>query len=193
MLPDSVLSTSPIPSPFLVPRRHTDVDFELGGVDIENTSQGMLDYLWQSELLSNGVRLINTNNGVSRVYLTDYVVDYCSFAFDQNMRPCIVFQSGGLTYLYWYDPTTASQSILSLGLMEYPQISLDDARLFNLNNSDIILAYFKDDTLYYRLQRERYMLEHTLGVYPNHRLLQIGMCVNLRFRFQYSYKTIDER
>jgi hypothetical protein len=52
--------------------------------------------------------------------------------------------------------------------------------------TDIILAYIRDNTLYYRQQRDRYGIERTLrtGLFDSVKLRNIGMARNYRLYFE---------
>ncbi|WOE40658.1 hypothetical protein [Acinetobacter chinensis] len=127
--------------------------------------------------LHNGV-----DEGVSVIQSTD--ISHHSFAFDQNMNPCIVYNKAGTTYCYWYDPVKGEQTTMEFDVyMESPQVSLDDHR-HQLGSSDIILSYTREDKLCYRQQRDRYQIEYILGDARNQKLTQIGMSKNNRFQFR---------
>lgn len=191
MLPDNKLSTFPVAASFLVPtRRDANVDYEYGGIRLRDTTQGLQYQLWRSEYVDGSILLVPERTG-SRVSVVNRTgVIHHSFAFDQNMNPCVVYKVGlGSTFMYWYDPVAGSQQTLELdGTIEYPQVTLDDNRQFNLGSSDIILSYIRDGKLYYRLQRERYLQEHFLEDTPDRKLTQTGMTRNLRFRWRHVRK-----
>ena len=100
------------------------------------------------------------------------------------MRPCIAYVANGISKLYWYDSSLAMQVIDSYPLIRNPRVSLDDKRRFNVANSDIVFAYQREDKLCYRVQRERFGVEHILATDTKKRLLwRIGMGRNNRFLF----------
>lgn len=188
----ALLSSQVIPAKFLTPMRAVDyVDYEWGGVRIRDTSQGLMSHLWtgiyegSTLSLSNGVVRHNINIGLN--------VRSMSFCFDQNMNPAVVYVRNGVGYLYWYDPVAAAQVTLQLDyVVEYPQITLDDHRASQVGASDIILSYIRDDKLYCRIQRERYLQEHFLEDVPNRRLKQVGMTANYRLRWRHVQKELGE-
>lgn len=193
MLPKNKLSTHPVAAAFLTPLRNDgNVDYELGGVALRDTSQGLRSYLWRSDYINTNVYLYREQFLMGAVVQATGITHH-SFAFDQNMNPCVVYNKDGVTYLYWYDPVQSKQTTLKFDdYFEYPQVTLDDHRQHQLGNSDIILSYIRDDKLYYRLQRERYLQEHFLADTPNHKLMQIGMTRNLRLRWRYVHKKQGE-
>lgn len=192
MFPSNELSTTSVSAAFNTPvRRNPLRDYEWGGVDIQDVSLGLLYKVWVSEY--DGTNISITNGEVHRTLLSVSDVDHISFAFDQNMQPCVAYTSLGSTK-FWYFDNIASQYItLDYGAgPEYPQVSLDGNRKDQLGSSDVILSYILNDKLYYRLQRERYLQEHFLLDTPNMKLMQIGMAKNLRFRWRYVHKIKGE-
>lgn len=193
MIPDGKLSTVPVAAEFLTPlRRSSHTDYEWGGVALRDTSQGLQKYMWVSEY-RNGVLYLSNGVDAPVPVVTSSGITHHSFAFDQNMNPCVVYNKGSQTWFYWYNSLIGEQETMLLDeYMEYPQVSLDDHRPQQTGNSDIILAYTREDNLYYRLQRERYLQEHFLETSPRMRLTQIGMTKNLRFRWRYIRKSKGE-
>ena len=193
MFPENKLSTRPVAAAFLTPLRNdSNIDYEWGGVRLRDPSQGLLKYIWRSEYKGGSIRLLNgVDAGVAVVNSTG--ITHHSFAFDQNMNPCVVYNKAGVTYYYWYDPIKGKQTTLAFDdYFEYPQVTLDDHRQPRLGVSDIVMSYIREDKLYYRLQRERYLQEHFLEDVPQMKLMQTGMTKNLRFRWRYVRKKQGE-
>lgn len=192
MLPDGVISTHVVSSSFLTPlRKVAYVDFEWGGLDIQDTSKGLLYRLWESYYDGTTIRI--TDGVKVRRLLTLDNVTYHSFAFDQNMQPCVAYVQRGVTKFWYYD-TVGDSYITTVyeGVLEYPQLTLDDHRTNQLGNSDVFLSYIREGKLYYRLQRDRYLIEHFVQDAPNHRLTQTGMTRNYRFRWRLVHKIKGE-
>ena len=192
MLPESKLSTIPVAESFLTPlRKDPERDYEWGGKDIQDMTKGLLYKMWTSHY--DGSRITVTNGEVTRTLLILPFVDHHSFAFDQNMQPCVVYVQYGLTKFWYYDTIEAKHITLNYGAgYEYPQVTLDDHRQHQLGISDIILSYIREDKLYYRLQRERYLQENFLKDVPHMKLTQTGMTRNYRFRWRYVRKKQGE-
>lgn len=106
-------------------------------------------------------------------------------AFDLNMNPNICYVAGGQTYLHWYDTSIQDFTTTSFGIdTKSPQITLDDNRLELSTSSDVIFAYVRGSSVYYRQQRDRYTVEYYVGEVPEDlTLVQIGM--NSKYRFQF--------
>ena len=96
-----------------------------------------------------------------------------SLAFDQNMRPFVAFVQAGQAKYYWYDSLIADTVITNLPTgSTSPRATLDDHRQLELNTSDIIMVYIRDGNLYFRMQRDRYLVERLL--YPDINLVLIA-------------------
>lgn len=192
MLPDNDLSSEPVIDRFTVPlRRSPYVDYEWGGVAVRDSTKGLLHAIWQSSY--DGTYLTLGYDDIEHKINIGADVQNLSFAFDQNMNPCVVYNKDDSTYLYWYDTLQGAQVTTKMSTkFEYPQMSLDEHRTEFISTSDIILSYTRDNKLYYRLQRERYLQEHFLADLPDQRLTQIGMSNNYRFRWRYKKKLKGE-
>jgi len=198
MLPEGVISTFNIPSSIIGARAKTvDLsleDFEDGGIDISDPSEG-LDYQeWKGEFVDQKITITGENgNTFDLVTITESesLTDF-SFAFDQNNRPTLIYVVDEISYLLFYDTLIEDyNTVQQADSMYSPKLFLDDKRSLNISNSDIILAYINYDnkSLCYRQQRDRYLIEYVLvteidvsldGV---SRLVRLGMGRNLRLQF----------
>lgn len=192
-LPENRLSIEPARAPFIGARAFPTskiVDYEDGGVGIQDVSEGLLFQRWRALLFNPGqsdsyVQLdapsVTPFALVSLPGLTEI-----SISFDQLMQPTLAYVQDGIAYLRWYDSAAAEYVTDTIGAgIITPRVSLDDKRYIASNgyqSSDVILAYVKGGNLYYRQQRDRYTIERLLktGVKP---LIKIGFNRGLRFQF----------
>lgn len=194
MMPENKLSTRPIYGAFLVPDKAEPlVDFEWGGVDLLDASQGLRVYIWKC-FYDDGWICI-TNDIVTHRLINAENVKHVGLAFDFNMHPVISYiverkiddkHLTRETFLYWYDTAIGQQVTTKYGENHhFPQVSLDDNRLHQSASADIIFAYIKNDNLYYRQQRDRFTVERLLEsqIPGGLELRQIGMNVKNRFQF----------
>jgi len=159
----------------------------MGGVALENASQGSNAFRWRCWTDATGDVFLQRDGAPLINFMSMPGVNELAFAFDQNMRPAFAFRAGNDRIdLRWYD-STISQYVMTTGLTtgRNPRMSLDDKRTSQSSNSDIILAYLRGTSLYYRMQRDRYLVEYTAAsnLLPSTKLRNIGMAVNLRFLF----------
>ncbi|MBI1450375.1 hypothetical protein IL972_00285 [Acinetobacter sp. FL51] len=184
-LPKYSLSLIQVPMSFLVPLRNNQlIDYEWGGIDIQNSLQGLLVGIWQCFYEDREIKITNGDKIYSLILDVENVTAV-SLAFDFNMNPNVVYVTNGKTYFWWYD-TVAQKHITTEygGDFISPQLSLDDHRLHQSANADIIFAYIRNAKLCYRQQRDRYQIEYVLGDAKNQKLTQIGMSKNYRFQFR---------
>lgn len=188
MLPDSVLSTEVISANFLFPRnipKRALFDYEMGGVAIEDGSLGLLQKVWYGHIEGDDV-VLEAPGVPPTVVLTVAGIKEFGFTFDQQMRlfVCYELESGASRY-YWFDTVANAYTTTTLpdGSVS-PRCSIDDKRALQSSASDIILAYVRAGKLYFRAQRERYLIEHELeDSVGASRLIQVGMNIKNRFQF----------
>ena len=164
---------------------HTE-SWELGGVGLSDTSQGLASHTWRAWKDSKAIYIQRTDlpKDTSKTLLAASDITEVDLTFDQNMRPVLAYVSGGIAKLYWYDTVSQSQTITDFPNVQNPRVSLDDKRAFNTAKSDVIFAHINNDQLCCRYQRERYGIEHVLHqLPPKTQLVKIGMGTANRFLF----------
>lgn len=193
MLPIGSPSSTPVKGEFLSPddaTRSPLIDYERGGVHLNDPSQG-LDYQnWKVYYESGSVKISTvTNTDVTILFTADLITEV-SLAFDQNMRPAVAYVQDGVAKYRWFDPFLNAIDTIVLTDAKSPMTGLDDKRFRLLSDSDIILCYLKSNALYYRLQRERFIIEHLMGPIPIASVQQItNVGMTTRNRFEIVVKT----
>lgn len=166
-LPNNRLTTTCVENDFLDPdsiiRATRTIDYEKGGVALNNPSQGLRVKNWVLELVGNDVTLYPQDDALDVTTLfSEAGITEVSLAFDQNMQPVVGYIVGGVAKLRWFNAgtsayvtTVVSTSAISIFL------TLDDKRKAategNLN--DVLVFYATDSNLYYRQQRDLYAIE----------------------------------
>lgn len=194
-LPSDELSTTPAPSRFSGARAGATsktVDYEDGGIALNNSSRGLLYQRWRARLFNAGQAdsyvMLDAREVPEFVWLTVANMTEISFSFDQLMRPVVVYVAGGRAYLNWYDSAVPGYVTTALAAdVETPRVAMDDKRYAvtdGFQTNDVILAYVRGGNLYYRQQRDRYQVERLLatGVKP---LIKIGFSRGLRLQFMH--------
>lgn len=190
-MPDNVLSSEIVKGHYIgtndiVPTKLTD--YELGGVGLNDPSQGLMVQLWRVYARSTKV-FITSELHPSDILLFERgdIVTEVSLAFDQNMRPFVAFVEGedelAKAWFWWYDTAIAQQVFTELVDASSPKATLDDKRPMQSLSSDIILGYVKNNNLYMRRQRDRYNVEYLLYEGINGSLVKIGMTDKNRLQF----------
>lgn len=127
-----------------------------------------------------GTTLFNSQDGIAEISLT----------FDQLGRPIVFFRiNEDDIKLYWYNPVTEVSEVKDLGKGNYPNARFDVIDNSGVQYSDAMLFYVRDDTIYMRVQRDRYDVEYvTPATGRNMRILSSGINVNNRFQVSYKYE-----
>lgn len=176
LAPDSTVTGDPL------------ISKERGGIALSDPSEGINTYVWVSSYddIAGDIKLTNETTLVESTIITGVLnVTQISFAFDSNMRPSIAYVlATGEAYHYWYDSVIEdyTTTLLPVGTTT-PRLCHDDKRFFFVTNNttDVILGYLLSNTLYFRLQRERYQTDHAIAtVSAGTELFNIGMGVNMR-------------
>ena len=191
-LPQQVLSSQVFSAPFFAPRdRRTAqqllVDYEEGGIALNDTSQGLQYQVWTGQVDANGHFILSPASGGQVTVLTVPNVTEWSFTFDQNMNPFFTWTDGtGASWFYWFDPVGNAfvTTQLPAGSANC-RCSLDDKRKVNQSSSDILLSYIRAGALYLRQQRDRYAIEYQLSTaLTGKRQVQAGLNTILRYQFE---------
>lgn len=191
VIPDERLSTTTVARQFWFPRnipRQSQIDYEYGGVDINDATQGRRVKVWKGEYIEGFVTLSAADVAPVPFLEVADLFDF-AFTFDSNMNPFIAYELlNGTARFYWFDSTIPGYTTTTLPSgSKTVRCAIDDNRDLQTGASDIILAYCRAGSLYFRAQRERYLEEHLLSnAVGTSGLIQIGMNKGLRFQFQLS-------
>ena len=200
-LPEPLLITNRVTTQFLYPRSKSyplTESWENGGVALNDPTEELTKYVWKAWTDGTSIMVKRDDLDTYHVILTDINITEVDLTFNQNMRPYITYVANDISKLYWYDALQSKQVIDEYPLITNPRVSLDDKRRFNVANSDIIFAYIsKDNKVKYRLQRERFSIEHDSefdrGDFDGGLVLNgIGMGVDNRFVFSIGFKQYGE-
>lgn len=185
-------------SQFLPPDDRTStplLDWELGGINLSDSSQGLQVQPWSVFVTGTGsaTKIYVNSSTTGNVFLfSQPYISWVRLAFDQNMHPVVSFVSNGAPYLYWYDPILHSETFTPLFTdIQFPCVTLDDKRPEEtfLGNSDVVLSYVRGGELIYCLERDRYGVEYVWDAtistkYANPQVNKIGMNENYRLQLE---------
>jgi len=192
MFPQDVPSDPFVPSPFLPPQNiqlnpKTKVAYELGGVGLQDSTQGLMVQTWKGEVIGDNVVLSAPNTPPTVVYSEPGITEM-TFTFDQNMQPFLAYMVNfEVCKFRWFDGTISQFVVTTLPAGSFsPRCSLDDKReianTFSWN--DIIVTYIRNGTIYFRKQRDRYTVEYQFATgFTFHILGNFGM--NIKYRLQW--------
>lgn|SRR6185312_1154908 len=196
--PNTLSNPTPIYNPYLTPDNlpiTNTTDWTLGGIGLQNPSQGLQAQNWYLEIRPNGLQgdfYISTST-IAPIYLFSRTnVTWGRLAFDQNMFPIISYVDVNGAGYYWYDPTSHSFAFVTMSsTVTFPCVTMDDKRSIptRVGSNDVILAYLNNNNLCYRQQRDRYGTEYVLltsvsNYIPNPSLWRIGMNSGSRLQFE---------
>lgn len=163
-------------------------DRELGGVGLNDTSQGLASKVWTLAVVGNDV-LLSSDTDLPSVLFSQPNIEDIALAFTQAMQPTVAWEDTlGNLWIRYFNSVSQTYEVLDLGVGTTPRLTLDDKRLESSELSDIVVAYVRDTSLLYRLQRDRFIEEYTLktDLPVGSRLEQIGMS-GLRLYFVLSH------
>lgn len=187
MMSGNAPSPVPVPGRYLFPiRRRTVplVDFEAGAAGLNDPTGGLSLKLWTARYFDGAVR-VSAPDVAETVLFTRPNITSIGLSFDQNMRPFVAFSDDTGGHYWWYDSTLGAQvfSDLPAGSTNLC-CSMDERRERLLSVSDIILAYNRDNNLYFRQQRDRFATEYLFASAVNSELTGIGKTTGLRMQFR---------
>lgn len=180
--------------PYLTPdniRSRGSTCLEVGGVGLNDLSQGMEYQVWKLEVIGNTQVVLSNTSGYSELLFIDSNIKSVGLAFTQNMQKVICIEHLDHSVdLYWFDTSVGAEVKTTYPGIRTARLTLDDKRVSQLINSDVVFAYIRnvDNALCYRLQRERFEVEHVIGVFSARtKLRNIGMNEHFRVQFELQY------
>lgn len=192
MIPEQRLSSTTILADLLAGddlARSRLVDYERGGADINDPTQGLQVKTWRFYKVGDEVRVAPVDGGAYTAVFSEAGITDLVGTFDQNMRPVVCYKVAGVTKLYWYDPEIPGPRKTAYPGVRDALVMLDDKREGQRDFSDVLLFYLKSEVppvLYMRAQRDRYGVEYEIDPLPvgTTNLVGGGMSKNLRLRFK---------
>lgn len=191
MLPEHILSSTPVVGSYFEPDSKQAgmlFDFEMGGIAIQDPSQGLLYQLWVCWYTRNGEIRVRpaSGSGTGTLIAVEPGVRRLSFSFDRNMQPAVAWELTDRVKFRWFDSTVPGFTISEYVGGRTPRVYHDDKRAISTATSDVLLAYLKDDQLIAREQRDRYLVEYVLraGLPDTLRLNRVGMTTQNRIQFE---------
>lgn len=176
----------PMPGTFMYQvraERDQLVDFEQGGIALNDGSQGTNVKLWSGVYAGGDFVLSAAGVAPTIIWSTPGVIRF-GFSFDQNMEPVIAWEDAAGAHVRFFganhqfdiqDLETGATNVC---------ISADDNRAFNTTNRNVILGYNVGDSLNARVQFESYATPHVLdGAFP-YALTACGPGTEYRYRYR---------
>ena len=96
-------------------------------------------------------------------------IDFC---FDQNMRAFISYEQNYESYYWHFNAEFSTYDEVKLeNATRFPRCCLYTAMPYSIPDSDVILAYMRNNQLSFRVQRERFLKEYNLKYDPKKTML----------------------
>lgn len=110
-------------------------------------------------------------------------VKVLDLAFDQLDRHFLLWEAeDSKIFMHWYDPLLSAYVTTEIAEGNNPCCQLDDYRDRFIPQSDILLFYQRGNEIFYRTQRDRYLIEYEVPHELENLILETcGMGTNLRF------------
>lgn len=193
MIPGNRLSVEPVVGKYYSPdnRKTSLLEWrQRGGIALQDPSQGLDLQSWYGvwSSVDSTVYLTPALTGIAQAIFTEPDVVEFSFAFDSNMRwTAVTRKADGVIKLRWYDATIGGYATTEFTGVYSVKLCHDDKRKYQVTKgaSDVILSYIKGNSLYWRVQRDRYEVEYlgTDDLTPGVEITNFGM--NDKYRLQW--------
>uniref|UniRef100_UPI0040486452 hypothetical protein n=1 Tax=Rheinheimera sp. TaxID=1869214 RepID=UPI0040486452 len=120
-------------------------------------------------------------------------VEQIALTFDQLGRPLVFYRTGADTLkLYWYDPVLGESVNVAIATGTDPQAGFDFPQDTGQSFTDALLFYVRADTVYMRVQRDRFATEYVCPASePGLTLISNGLRVDNRYQVVYQYPAAD--
>lgn len=117
-------------------------------------------------------------------------IEQIALTFDQLGRPLVFYRVGENTLkLYWYDPVAGASVTTVLAAGVDPQAGFDFPQDTGQSFSDALLFYVRNDTVYMRVQRDRFATEYVCPASePGLTLISNGLRVDNRYQVVYEFQ-----
>lgn len=188
MIPLNTFTPEPVLTAFQAPADQPYSSLEeshRGGIAISDGSKGRNVQTWTGRYERETVNIYAEGATTPGYSLVMPGVLTLSIGFDNNMRPVVAYQTATGSHLHFYDTSPESYSIIDIADGTSCRCCTDDVRDLYNTQSDVIFGYVRaDGHLYYRIQRERFLIEHHVGDAEGAQLVRMGQSHGRRLTFQ---------
>lgn len=161
-----------------------------------SSSGGKLNERYWIAYVDNGAVYIKGSQGeqwgTETVLFNDLEqIKQITLTFDQLGRPLVFSRVGADTLkLYWYNPVLEQTELKVLAQGIDPNAGFDSPQDTGKSYSDAMLFYVRDDTIYMRVQRDRFEVEYETPakLLKDLDIVSTGMRVDNRYQVVYRYE-----
>lgn len=190
MLPNNSWSSEPQVSQMVIPHTYPQatrlVAHDLGPKSIGDITAGLGCRIWTASWDQDSGLVMMDGSPL----FTDIELKELSLTFDQAGKEFIAFQSNGVVKIWWYDPLSSTRQVAEICSGDQPFCHLDIREPSLVASSDIVLVYRRGSSVFYRLQRDRFLIERNtpLADISGISLRAVAMATNNRLTIRYRVK-----
>jgi hypothetical protein len=168
------------------------VDYELGGVAIQDPSQGLRVRVWKLWVDVEDVRIAPLDAlGSATTLFSGAGITEVTLSFDNNMMPDVAYLQNDDLKLRWFDLSQSPPRYVTDDFgpgIATPYLAFDDKRPQLISASDVMLFYVRDRKVWVRLLRDRWLTEYEWADIPSHagRILAAGMSRGNRMQLKFA-------
>jgi hypothetical protein len=157
------------------------VEAVLGGRNIGDPGIGRTSQRWTAAIEGSNI-IVADEQGVIRWTTPAPGAQTVSLAFDATMAVVLAWTTATAGILYYYDSRIERHTTMTIPGATSVRVGVDDPRLVNEGNSDVLFFYTHSAMLHCRVQRERYEVDHIVG--PSGDQLLVRAAWHSQYRFQ---------
>lgn len=195
MIPDNKLSNPTVVGEWLYPDNLEpagcgSADYEMGGIALNDASQGLRHTAWEFRLVQgeqeSEVYVGPIGQGSTLIFSAPDITEITG-SFDSNMNPVLGYMQGANCRLRWFDTSIPGYTTTDIPGAISPRLCLDDKRPTQDASRDVLLFFLSFGYLAYRQQRDDYDIHRVLGAAPagTVRLGRVGMTDQLRVQIEF--------
>ncbi len=163
----------------------------IGPMAIQDTSAGLTNKYWAAyfNTTTKNLTLLDVAQGASTVILNEPdSITHIALAFDQNANDTYAWITGaGELKVRWFDASISGDAVVSLGQAQSVVMTMDTKYYPASSDSDILLFYIRGNAIYYRVQRDKYLIEYATPVTTGaNKLLDSGTRKDYRFQVRWT-------
>lgn len=176
--------------------------FDIGPVEIQDTSEGINSYVWKAFVLNGKEIWVDRANAFNTAWRNNPIKIYehpediweLSFTFDQAGNPFFAFSSGTSIFLEYMDGDTNLRVTRNIAEGKSPVCCLDERRPELSNISDVIVFYVDsiDDEIVYLYQRDLYNVKYNTGITDTAGIYLEDLGMAGGYRLKLTYLDIDQ-
>lgn len=158
----------------------TREDFDDGPIAFNDNSRGLSYQVWGVRI-ENDDCIVFAENTPEYVLFTHAGLSSVSLTFDGSAYPVVSYIADENAYLRFYDSSLQSFETIDLGGQLSPKVFNDEKRTQFSSDSDVHLVYIRGNSVYNRLQRERFTVEREIASnVTSKEIIRFGMQRNYR-------------